>query len=531
MVFVRARSRVRQSWLLLLLVACPLALVGQVREQDPEELIEEEIQVFESRTTIDFGSLRYRQTRRIRPSSLVVIEDGAPKQVTSLRPLSGVGEWRTVVYVDAPLVKAQTLRIASLALGEYIAVLTDLGSVEVVIADPQPRQLLAPSRQSRILEEALARLAKGELELDQFRSLRRAYRSRLDEHGLEPEVASRRMHDEIALLRRQADHLLDFASRGGDGRPSLLFLISDGYFEDPALFYFDEAPSRPKGRAAEHISLEVAQILAAYEWIVVPLPLRQDSEELPEAALSATDFDIFNQGAGGIRLLPKAGDSAVDLSLDSLEVSISPVLQPLRRLAQSTAGRIVRLDTDFEEELLGLTELWRAHYLTSRPFDGILRTTAARFVRGVGRASLPFARGQQRIITPAWVRSSTPAAVTEARLRRLLDVGGTLGLVSFEAAVVSTGEESRALEVSVQWGSLGELIPEEKVRLSIARDGTPHPPEIQHEVLAGGEASEGVWIYRIDLDPEDESETIAVLLEALRPAVWGGQVLADVRKP
>ena len=58
-----------------------------------------------------------------------------------------------------------------------------------------------------------------------------------------------------------------------------------------------------------------------------------------------------------------------------------------------------------------------------------------------------------------------------------------------------------------------------------------HLPEMRHEVLDGGEASEGVWIYRMDLDPEDESETMAVLVEALRPAVWGGQVLANLRNP
>lgn len=40
--------------------------------------------------------------------------------------------------------------------------------------------------------------------------------------------------------------------------------------------------------------------------------------------------------------------------------------------------------------------------------------------------------------------------------------------------------------------------------------------------------AETVWTYRIALNPGEESETIAVLLEALRPAVWGAQLLRNL---
>ena len=125
----------------------------------------------------------------------------------------------------------------------------------------------------------------------------------------------------------------------------------------------------------------MAQTFSAYEWIVSPVPLREDSVDSQVSIRPTSDFETFNADAGGVRMLPKAGKEDLDLSLDDLEINIAPILQPLRRLAEATTGESLRLQSDFEEKLERLQELWRAYYLTNRPFDGAIRPTAARFVR------------------------------------------------------------------------------------------------------------------------------------------------------
>ena len=510
------------------LAAC---LLSSAHGQARDERIEEEINVFESRITLDFGSMSYRQVRRLHPRNLVVVEDGAPRQVTSLKLLTEAGDWRSVIYIDTPLAKSRTIRMACLALGEHIENLTAVGTVEIVVADPTPRSFLPPSRQPRILEEALTRLATSEFAGSQLATQRREFKRAREEtaDAPSPEEALRA---ELRLVRERADHLLRLAAQGGDGRPSFLFLISDGYYEDPSEFYLGSSPVPSDLRGVgEAISREVAQTFSAYEWIVSPVPLREDSPESKVSIRPTTDFDTFNANAGGVQLLPKAGSEDLELSLDDLEINISPILQPLRRLATATTGEALRLRSDFEKKLDRLQDLWRAYYLTNRPFDGTIRPTAARFVRSVRRTDVPFSRNPSRVGSAAWVRSSTPGSVVEARLREILDGDGTDRKVRSDEVELrahrSRGEQGETLiEVSVDWAHDRELVSDGMVRLSLGYSRTGGQSIYHHTVVDGGEADDdGRWSYSVNLLVPEDAGRIALVLEALRPLSWGSAVL------
>ena len=84
-----------------------------------------------------------------------------------------------------------------------------------------------------MLEEALARLAKTEIVANELTETRRAFKATIEAGGDRDELAPAAIAAEVALLRRQADHLISLAATGGDGAPSVLFLISDGYYTDP----------------------------------------------------------------------------------------------------------------------------------------------------------------------------------------------------------------------------------------------------------------------------------------------------------
>jgi hypothetical protein len=509
-----------------------LSVVAQGVAQDVEDPIEEEIRVFESRITLDFPGMSYREVKRIRPSGLVIVEDGAPREVTSLLPLADEGDWRTVVYVDAPTVRSLTTRTAALALGGYMERLTELGTVEIVIADPVPRTSFRARRQAVMLEEAMARLSKTEIATNQLDEMRKAFTREIAAGGDRSELARAAIEAEVALARQQADHLITFASSGGDGRPTVLFLISDGYYEDPESFYLDEDVRSTSTRRTGYdtpvgarISEEVAQTFSAFEWIVVTLPIRQDQSTSGVGIRPTSDFDSFYRQAGGVEFLPKARDRDVDIDLGALEVNIAPVLQPLRKLSDQTAGRTVRHVGRLAGAVEFLENLWRAHYLTTRPFDGALRPAAARLVRGARNTSLPFARDSTRVETPSWVRSSTPSPLVAARLRGLL--GGTTTKGTVEIALSQALEDgTTTLEIAVDWRQPEELLAKEKVRLSLAFVDPARGPEVRHHLFEGGEPDdEGLWHYELQLTLPEDRGPVAIVLEALRPVVWGSTLL------
>ena len=256
------------------------------QERDPS--VAEEITVFEAQVTVDTSGLGVIDRQRLRPNEILLLEGGVPRRVTNLEAL-GRGGWRILVYVDAPTSRARTVKLAAQRLGSLARELTDLGSVEVVVADPEPTTVLEAGREPTPLADRLAKIASGGAGSDQIKTLREAFTE------IEPTLAPtdpRRfeaLHREVQLVREQVDRLILRAARGCDGEPCALFLVSDGFYEDPAAFYLGEhrlagiGETRPLEEAAE----ELAQTVAGYEWIAFPMPVREDRIETPVVAQAA----------------------------------------------------------------------------------------------------------------------------------------------------------------------------------------------------------------------------------------------------
>src|SRR5947208_9096727 len=90
-------------------------------------------------------------------ADLLVFDGGAPRQVLKAEPLrpegSAVRPWTVVLYFDRALSRPDAIRGAALAFAKVSRELTGLGTVEVTLADPEPRVALAATADARSLSD------------------------------------------------------------------------------------------------------------------------------------------------------------------------------------------------------------------------------------------------------------------------------------------------------------------------------------------------------------------------------------------
>jgi Ca-activated chloride channel family protein len=226
-----------------------------------------------------------------KPEDFTVTEDGASLRVLGLE----TGKpWRVVVYVDRILSSMRSVRGAAGLLATQVRELTALGTVEILIAEPEPRTVLPPTRDPIAVDEALSRLMLTGEGRDDLRMLRQRFLEEVGAPAERPEDLADRLGEAVAaetrLAGRQHDFLLEWLaeSRGADG-PRALFLVSDGFDLDPRTPYLAKIPDEAL-RSALRAELpdpglagrnrELAQTAAALGWSVLPMPV--GNERLPE---------------------------------------------------------------------------------------------------------------------------------------------------------------------------------------------------------------------------------------------------------
>ena len=209
------------------------------------------------------------------PEELTVLWDGTALPLVGLAAGRADPEpWRIVVYVDRVLSSSHTVRWAAMELAERADKLTALGEVEIVVAEPEPRRALAPSRDSALLDDTLSGIflePAGGAE-----PVRRREQFLVDHPGASggraPAAATRRAAaEERLLVSRQTDRLLGCLaeSEPPTSRRAVL-LVGDGWDLVPERFYGGGARAvRPPGLDRE--ARELAETLAAYGWIAAPL--------------------------------------------------------------------------------------------------------------------------------------------------------------------------------------------------------------------------------------------------------------------
>ncbi|MFL6195074.1 MAG: VWA domain-containing protein [Thermoanaerobaculia bacterium] len=431
--------------------------------------------------------------RTFQASDLAVRVDGQPRAVTSLGPVPR--PWRVVVYVDRVLTGSRTLRAAAGSLAERAPELANLGTVEVVVAEPQPRVVLAPTKDIRSVDEALSKLWLTSEGRDDVRVLRQRFREDKAEEADASERAKAAVEAETDLVRRQQEAFAEWlVNQEGEG-PRVLFLISDGFDVDPAKFY--HGVSADSGGTLEKTALETARTAAALGWTVLPLPLGDAT--LPDLRRVKPKSTPQLPVGGTITLGGKKPDANAPPPLPSL----ANPFEPLQWMAEASGGEVVLQPGALTSILAGLRSRFWVRIDAPREMDG--RPHAV---------EVATSRTDLTVRARRWDVSGVPEAVAAARAGRLVD-GEEEGL----GLEVSARLQAGMLDLRIE----SPEIPPGPLRVTLAG---PDGRGATHYFLTAAERSaEEPNVYRLPVTVPEGAEAVGVLVEPIAGGPWGGLVV------
>lgn len=419
--------------------------------------------------------------REFDAADLRLLLDGVEVPATSLEEMASgpsAEPWQFLIYVDSALSSSDLIARSAAALGARAEALVELGTVELVVADPVPRRVLAPTRDPSLVDDAVSGMALRPIAGDALVGLRARLRSSPTLSEERVDLARELLREEIEVVRRQQDRLLSWlATNGKSPSRRALFLISGGFDLRPEAFYA-AAVGEEEWPVASLLRTDYSAVtgaVAGYGWVAVvlqrptpdPLPrrwglrrqllvrldgnwdpekgeaeldlgeslIRQKKWKRAEAALERAVFAFHDQ--------PKLrGRQAHALS------RLGYVLERQERTSEATRvyGKALELDPSLADRigpgvaglldpLAPLAELAegtsggivRDDSELGRLLEGLRHRSRLTFQlagtsdTGLHRVELSPRSGEQRLLAPQWVRSATPEAVSTARARRLLD--------------------------------------------------------------------------------------------------------------
>jgi len=351
----------RRSHRPLLALAVLLALAEGLPAQQPKTF-SEQLEIREREIVVDLPD-RLKEAR-LAPRDFQVLVDGEPREVTRAEPVTreSPAPWTVLVYVDRELASPGTAFYSTLSLAEHARELAGLGTVEVVLADPEPRQALPPTREARKVEGALAGLA-GTARVERDRAKTEAPPPPSD-----------------AQIRRQLDRLLAFLGSRHPAGPHVLFLVADG----------------STSGALEEPVRGASQRLAAAGWVTVALALRRDDPGKPLNPPS--EADIFQETTAWSNATngpppPLQGHAPKKTTLafpKVIDLSTDPRLAPLRKLAVATAGTVIGYDVQVPALLAELPRRWTVWISEpGPPAEGRFHSLTVRLPRKRAEARAP----------------------------------------------------------------------------------------------------------------------------------------------
>lgn len=550
------RSRHAWAWPILIV----LTLSGSA------DLAAQEFSADERITAID---LVVSAPQSIEARDITVRHDGQSRPVLAI---DRDEPWTLVVYFDRRLTRPSTLRWAADLLNSRAETLTDLGTVQLMVANEFAARTVLSTRDPQALRNRLAALAFEPESRQAIADLRGELLAALAEEAFDAASMPAVIAEEQAEIERRRDlMLLTLVEAPPPTARRALLLVSDGYDLRPDDFYGDllETPTLPTLAQEGAATAQLGRLLAAYGWTVLALTpeaakpdkrwgllrsieVRLDRNWNPEKARAFHELGNSLQAQGKLadaedayrkavyhfygqpklateearslaalgEVQRKRGEAekarrslrqalALDPSLGQrfphLSGSLVAPTAPLATLAEATGGRLVRVAPAFDDALRKLEDRLRVTYQVAGPATGRILPVTVDF-RGRARGGA--------IKGPRWVRSGSPAPVTEGRLRRTLRAGA-------EAGGVQLTRDGHRWVMTLTEGTGPPR--GSNLRLSAARwVAPPHPlGSGTSEILFHRQVSsdpEGPWSF--DLPDSFTTGSVAVVLEDLDSGWW-----------
>ena len=505
--------------------------------------------------------------RPLAEEEVVVLEDGIPAKVLAVEPVRALKGTETrrpaitlmpeaaapaesppvervfqVLYLDASLLQKQSVKKVCEMVGKNLEPILARGPMEIVLADPEPVSVLAPTVQAAAVREALASLARTSHGRDRLYDVRTDFipgTSAKSAMGSDAEKLSRimrakmAMQEEVQLVRQSLETLQKWAAARLDKNPAILYLATDGFDLVLSDFYRNYLASPDGGQAqaqAEQVRMQLDPQIPALVAEAETALANQGLMTIPLAIGGTEAFFGTMPSVTGKRPL---ADMRNPVSDNPTFLFVRP-LEPLRQVAAATGGEVVTREAVFLEALDRLSNAVAITYRMERPPDGMPHRLEVKSTREgvVIRASRSVMSGNTDLIASA---TKTLRALEEPSNIEPPPSGG----LQVEARVQLTdvkknGRRVGVLQVSAELAQISAALQKVgpgRIRITLAVQATGSKPFVHHDEmdLAGYDPGTS-WLYEAPFEWPPEASKVAISVEELKTGARGAAV-ADLPKP
>ncbi len=523
----------------------------------------------------------------LKPSDFVLTEDGVERAIVGVdylraeriagdissdpaakRPDRARPVWQNVLYFETTLANGPGRVAAAREMMKHVDSLVQMGTVDVVFANPTPTALVRNSRDAAAIRAALEQIAttSGTNQLAAHRrdyirevanlnsvsalksraarqqspegtpqqpvmdlskgSTTSALRNEFDSTGT-PQINTMDSNSirpyidqEVRLITSFRDSLMSWLSSYRRHVPRNLIMVTDGFDVDPVEFYGSLTnPSAqldlrtwvsqsPLGSSAA----QMADMLASGAWTTVSIPSDNNADGwVDDATVSAIGrvHATLNRRQSG-----------------TTKAFLIRPLDPLNAIAEATGGKVVPNSAHLGEVMATLDDRIRLTYQVDRKPDGKSRKIQVR------------ARDNNlKVRTARYATSASPESIAEIRAIGLLKNASYTGDLRTEGAIewaapagpkksgtLRAGTDASLVKQILPLGAKGQF----RVTLAVQMG---KEAVVVNRPFADYDLTEGVFRFRMPLDLPATTTGLILVVEETTTGVWGSTRLEIPAKP
>ena len=491
------------------------------------------------------------------PSQLRVVENGAPAEVVAVEPARRANATKTAtapaeaaaepapppatepsripqyLYLDTTTLMPKSVPRIARVLDRSLAAILANGPLELVVADPEPRVVLASTSDTTALRTAISRFpetatGKGRIYDVRMTTLRSLLEGENKAANTTAAMGQFRgdlrgsVREELALVQDSLRRLDAWAATLPTDGASVVYLCNDGFDSDVTEVYRSVLMNGDQtdkvlamqlqmefGREAAGITTKAADVLAGRGLTAVLLAFGGGEANF---AMDAASLD-------------KMSSSAIRRPLSSAPVTFfARPFEPLLAVADRTGGSVVSAENKLPQAIDEVGGAYLVSFRSHVPADGKTYPLA---IEATSR--------ELKVRAPRAVIASTAQVASAGRAARALSSPPGLGKSAIPVTADVSAEEQLdrgrtkgRLVVSADLGVIAdalERIGPARLRVTVAVEIPGKPPFVSHEDVAPEHSGEGgVWYYEAGITWPKEATRVSVTVEELGTGLTGGAV-------
>jgi hypothetical protein len=458
---------------------------------------------------------------------------------TAIPPVERVSQ---VLYLDASLLQKQSVKKVCEMVGKNLDPILARGPLEIVLADPEPASMLAPSSQAATVRETLASVARKAHGRDRLYDVRTDFipgASAKSAMGSDADKLSRitrarmAMQEEVHLVRQSLEALQRWAAARLDKNPAVLYLASDGFDLVLSDFYrnYLATPGDSQAQAqAEQVRMQFDPQIPA---LVAQAETALANQGLMTIPLAIGGTEAFLGNMPSVTGKRPMADMRNPVSDSPTFLFVRP-LDPLRQVAAATGGEVVTREAVFLEALDRLSNAVAVTYRMERPPDGLPHRVEVKSRREgvILRASRSVTSGTPNLTASA---QKTLKVLEEPPRVEAPQSGGLPVEARVELTdVKKNGRRVGVLQVSAELAEISAALAKVgpgRIRITIAVQATGSKPFIHHDEMDLSRDDPGTsWVYEAPFEWPPEAQKVAVTVEEIKTGTRGA-ALIDLPKP